>query len=420
MQKKSQRDQTDLEASRPAQTPQQPQARNCGRRHRDREETLQPVHPRPRPGSMLRNAGMKATSRKGSARPSPSAANTAIDPAGGSSSAVPSARQERPGAGRSDERGKRARPEAARAGRALPPSTGISNRPNRFSVIATASSSSRRIVRGPEAGTPSPPPLPPRGRQAAPRRARPCRPPHRPCKLAHRARASPTSPPARERCNAFNARIGNTQGIRLSSIPPGNRAEDCPEDRLRAQLRQASLPPVRNRPRHRANLEARPVAEREHAAEMPRMPALQRLSSATSVSPRAGRPAAPHSRRRRRRPGRGRLADLDARRERDRDAHLVAGELEMAGRRQRPRQARRHSSNRARSGVPLPIGRSSDSSPLLGHADLVGAGEPVRLGADRHRALSRPPAPSAARARHSRARRHSSSAPRPSAASAPG
>ena len=103
-----------------------------------------------------------------------------------------------------------------------------------------------------------------------------------------------------------------------------------------------------------------------------------------------------------------------ARREWDRYAQPVARELEPAGGRQRPRQARRHSSNgrapvfRSRSAgrataAPAPARRSCPCRPASGHRR--GSGWCL----ERQRALS------TARARHNRARRRSSSARRPSA-----
>ena len=129
--------------------------------------------------------------------------------------------EERPGAGRRDERGQRAGAEAAAPGE-LAASTGSSNTRSRLSVIAVASSSSSMIVRGSCSWNAQPAALPPAriASSAAPSSAGAD---HRPRRIGQRIapraasriarRAAPDAAPS-------SARIGNTHGIRLSSIPP--------------------------------------------------------------------------------------------------------------------------------------------------------------------------------------------------------
>ena len=86
---------------------------------------------------------------------------------------------------------------------------------------------------------------------------------------AHRAALRARRRPTRARCSAFSARIGKTHGIRLSSSPPGQRAEHREQDRVEPKLADRPRRPPAPRPGTALNLEAAPVAEREHAATAP-------------------------------------------------------------------------------------------------------------------------------------------------------
>ncbi len=112
-------------------------------------------------GSRERNAGTKATRRKGIANPNPRAAKTMIEPASGSSKAVPSATPRNgPAQGVATKAASAPVPKLP-AGRAPPASTGSSNTRSRLSVIAVTSSSSRRMVRGSWSWNAQPAALPP-------------------------------------------------------------------------------------------------------------------------------------------------------------------------------------------------------------------------------------------------------------------
>ena len=175
---------------------------------------------RPGFGNHRRSAGINASARKGSPRPKPSAANTATEPAGGKSSAVPSAAPRNgPAQGVATKAASAPVPKLP-AGCASPPSTGSSNRPSRLAVIATASRSSSMIVRG-SCSWNAHPASAPAARIAS--RAAPSAPVPTivPAMYATASdRTSPASPPARDRWSAFKARIGKTHGIRLSRTPP--------------------------------------------------------------------------------------------------------------------------------------------------------------------------------------------------------
>ena len=99
-------------------------------------------------GSSERSAGMKAMAMKGSARPSPSAANTAIDPAAGSNKAVPKAAPRKgPAQGVATNAAKAPVPKLP-VGFCSLPMTGSSNTRSRLSVMAVASKTRMSIVRG--------------------------------------------------------------------------------------------------------------------------------------------------------------------------------------------------------------------------------------------------------------------------------
>ena len=126
------------------------------------------------------------------------------------------------------------------------------------------------------------------------------------------------------------------------------------------------------------------IAEREHAVEFARA-----CSGGASDGRSADRPLRENAARRHSPRARRPLEICRARR----PSHCPGAELQAGHRHRRRRNvaklprgwgsAWRHASNRARFGIPLPTGRSSDKIALLGDANLVGAGEPARLGPDR-------------------------------------
>ena len=182
------------------------------------------------------------------------------------------------------------------AGLRSPASTGSSKTRSRLSVIAVGSSSSSRIVcAGPAAGTPSRLRCRRRGSRAAARRARRCRrsrPLHRP---ARRAALRASSPPARARCSAFSARIGKTQGIRLSSKPARQRAEHRPPQSCRVQRADRDAA-ARNLAGRGRELEAAAVAQRQHAGEVARARRACASARRPTCRRRGGTPAARHNR----------------------------------------------------------------------------------------------------------------------------
>ena len=233
--------------------------RDRRRAHRNGEEALQPLHPRPGLGQSRPQAPARsATTRNGSASPKPSAANTSTDPAAGSSSAVPSAAPRNgPAQGVATKAASAPVPKLP-AGRALPPSTGSSNRPSRLAVIATASSSRSMIVRG-SCSWNAQPACAPAGADREQRDAERAGADDRPRRIGQRIATAPraASPPARDRCNAFSARIGKTQGIRLSRMPPASAPSTRPQD-ASAPSSPTALPPCGTGPGTALNSSPRP------------------------------------------------------------------------------------------------------------------------------------------------------------------
>ena len=204
-------------------------------------------------------------------------------------------------------------------------------------------------------------------------------------------------------------------------MPPSDRAEHRPQHRLRRRGRRAACRHPAPVPGTAWNSQPAPVAEREHAGEAARRRALALQAPRSAVSPdrrklclrviidnavgdrkHIGLPTATLAgsgiATRSLSPAASKCADC---RERPRQRPAPCIELRAVGRAAADRQIERQA-RPARGRRPCRCRRASAR----------------RRGSGRCRA--RPPAPSAARARHNPARRHSSSGPRPSAGSAPG
>ncbi len=222
------------------------------------------------------------------------------------------------------------------------------------------------------------------------------RPPRRRHRPARRAAPAARRRPILARCNAFSARIGKTQGIRLSSMPPDQRAEDgveAPHCAPKSPTRLAAARALRPARALISSPRPSPSASTPDSRRRLAAAALELGDQQVAIAAEALRRGIVD------RPVVGReeigLADvhaLPAAEWRSRSCRLSSANF--AGLASGRGSARRHSSNRARSVAgPLPTGKSSEILALLGHADLVGAGQPLRVGRGSAARPWRPPAP---------------------------